>query len=213
MIGAVSGNYFGQLFRFERCLRAFGTPDPGPGAPEGRMKISKAFRCPDDERMFMKNCIIFHSYTGITRGVAEKVQATCGGDMVEVKPRQNYNKLTAYTIGCLRARNEEAEPVEPESIDVSAYDLLVIGSPVWAFRPTPATNGAINALKNCDGKMAILYATCGGQAGDTIATMKKALEKKGVNVVGMFVFDRKDLKEHKKTDALIEAVTTAGNTE
>jgi len=163
--------------------------------------------------MFMKNCIIFHSYTGITRDVAEKVQAACGGELVEVKPRQNYNRLTAYTLGCLRARNEEAEPVEPASIDVSACDLVVIGSPVWAFKSTPATNGAINALKNCEGKRAILYATCGGQAGDTISIMKKALEKKGVNVVGEFVFDRKDLKEHKKTDSLIEAVTNAGNAE
>jgi flavodoxin len=163
--------------------------------------------------MFMKNCIIFHSYTGITRGVAEKVQEACGGELVEVKPRQDYSKLTAYTVGCLRARNEEAEPVEPESIDVSACNLLVIGTPVWAFKSTPATNGAINALKNCEGKRAIVYATCGGSAGDTISIMRKALEMKGVIIVGEFVFDRKDLRDRKKTDALIEAVTKAGNAE
>ncbi len=158
----------------------------------------------------MKNCIIFHSYTGITRGVAEKVQAACGGELVEVKPRQNYNKLTAYTVGCLRARNEEAEPVEPASIDASSCNLLIIGSPVWAFRSTPAANGAINALKNCEGKRAIVYVTCGGQAGDTIPVMKKALMRKGVNVVGEFVFDRKDLSTRTKVDALIAAVNSAG---
>jgi flavodoxin len=160
--------------------------------------------------LFMKNCIIFHSYTGITRGVAEKVQAACGGELVEVKPRQSYSTLTAYTIGCLRARNEEAELIEPGSIDVSSYGLLVIGTPVWAFKSTPATNAAINALKNCEGKKAVIYATCGGQAGDTLSIMKNALQKKGVDVLGEFVFNRKELRENKKTDALITSVTNAG---
>lgn len=159
----------------------------------------------------MKNCIIFHSYTGITRGVAEKVKAACGGNLVEVTPRKSYSTLTAYTVGCLRARNEEAEPIEPGSIDAAPYDLLVIGTPVWAFKSTPATNAAINALKNCEGKKAVVFATCGGQPGDTIAVMKRALGEKGVEVVGEFVFNRKDPAEKKKIDALIASVSNTGN--
>ncbi|MBP1929764.1 flavodoxin [Methanolinea mesophila] len=159
----------------------------------------------------MKTCIIFHSYTGITRGVAEQVQAACGGDMIEVKPRQKYSTLTAYTVGCLRARNEEAEPIEPAYIDVAGYDLLVIGTPVWAFKSTPAVNGAINALEHCDGKKGIIFATCGGKAGDTTAILKRALTEKGVDVMREFVFDRKDLSDDTKVKALIEAVRTVGN--
>jgi flavodoxin len=159
----------------------------------------------------MKNCIIFHSYTGITRGVAEKVQAACGGDLVEVKPRKKYSTLTAYTVGCLRARNEEAEPIDPGSIDAAPYDLLVMGTPVWAFKSTPAINAAINALTNCEGKKAVIFATCGGQPGDTLAVMKRALGEKGVDVVGQFVFNRQDVKDEKKIGALTASVTEAGN--
>jgi len=101
----------------------------------------------------MKICIIYHSYSGITRGIAERLKASCGGDLLEVKPRKDYNTLTAYTLGCRKAMNREADPVYPDSIDVSSYDLIVIGTPVWAWKATPVTNGAIAALKGCEGKI------------------------------------------------------------
>ena len=41
---------------------------------------------------------------------------------------------------------EECDPIEPAAIDVSGSDLIVIGTPVWAFKATPAINGAIAAL-------------------------------------------------------------------
>lgn len=158
----------------------------------------------------MKISIIYHSYSGITRGIAERIQAVCGGNLIEVKPRKAYNKISAYTIGCLRARNEEAEPVDPATIDVAASDLIVIGTPVWAWKTTPATNGAINALTNCDGKKAIVFATCGAQAGETIPIMKRALQQKGVTVVGEYVLTRKDLSDEQNVAGLVNAVKAAG---
>lgn len=158
----------------------------------------------------MKTCIIFHSYTGITRGVAERIKAACGGELLEVQPRQAYSKLTAYTTGCLRARRGEADPIDPEIIDAGVSDVIVLGTPVWAFKPTPAINGAISALQNCDGKKAVIFATCGGQAGDTTTVIKKALEAKGVKVVAEFTFNKNDVSDEKKIADLVAAVKSAG---
>jgi Putative NADPH-quinone reductase (modulator of drug activity B) len=158
----------------------------------------------------MKTCIIFHSYTGITRGIAERVKAACGGELLEVQPRQAYSKLTAYTTGCLRARRGEADPIDPEIIDAGFSDVIVLGTPVWAFKPTPAINGAISALQNCDGKKAVIFATCGGQAGDTTTVIKKALEAKGVKVVAEFTFNKNDVTDEKKIAELVAAVKAAG---
>lgn len=159
----------------------------------------------------MKTCIIFYSYSGITRGIAEKVQKACGGDLVEVKLKQHYSSITAYTLGCYRAMKEESDPIEPETIDVSSYDLIVIGSPVWAYKATPAVNAAIAALSGCDGKKAIIFATCGSSAKDTLPILKKALGAKGVAVIGEFVLTRKEIGEGKKVNILIDSVNTAKN--
>ena len=159
----------------------------------------------------MKTSIIYHSYSGITRSIAEKIQKACGGDLIEVKAKQNYSSITAYTLGCYRAMKEESDAITPESIDVSASDLVVIGTPVWAFKATPAINGAIAALKGCNGKKAVIFATCGSSAKDTLPILKKALEGKGVIVVGQFVFNRKEIEDGQKIKVLIDSIIAAKN--
>ena len=157
----------------------------------------------------MKTSIIYYSYSGITRGIAEKIQKSCGGNLVKVKSKENYSAITAYTLGCYRAMKEEDDQIEPETIDVSASDLIVVGTPVWAFKATPAINAAISALKGCDGKKSVIFATCGSSAKDTLSILKKALEAKGVNVAGQFVFTRKEIADDQKIGILIESVNAA----
>lgn len=157
----------------------------------------------------MNTCIIYYSYSGITRGIAEKIQKACGGDLIEVKSKEHYSRLTAYTRGSFRAMKEGRDPIEPESIDVSVSDLIVIGTPVWAFKATPAINAAIAALKGCDGKKAIIYATCGSSAKDTLPILKKALKAKGVTVAGEFVLNRKEIGEGQKINVLIDKIKAA----
>jgi NAD(P)H-dependent FMN reductase len=157
----------------------------------------------------MSRCIIFHSYSGVTRRIAKKVKTACGGDLIEVKPQKKYNAFTVYARGGYRAMKGEQDPIEPKKIDVSGYDMIVIGTPVWAWKPTPVINAAIAALKGSEGKKAILYATCTGQAGETIEIMRKALEGKGVNVAGDMVFGKKDVKDGKKINELIVMVNAA----
>ena len=159
----------------------------------------------------MKPSIIYHSYSGVTRGIAEKIQKACGGDLIEVKLKQNYSSITAYTLGCYRAMKEECDPIEPETIDVSSSDLIVIGTPVWAFKATPAINASIAALRGCDGKKGVIFATCGSSARDTLPILKKALGAKGVAVVGEFVLTRKEIGEGHKVNILIESVNQAKN--
>jgi len=157
----------------------------------------------------MKITLIFHSYSGITRGIAENVQAACGADIVEVRPKKEYSTLTAYTVGCLRARNCEKDPIVPETVDVSGSDLIVIGTPVWAFKATPAVNGAVAALAGCSGKKAVIFATCGGKAGETLPILKKSLEEKGVRVLGEVLFTKQDVNDQAKIGELVAAVKAA----
>ena len=154
----------------------------------------------------MKAVIIYHSYSGITRGVSEKVHEAVGGDIMEVKPVKNYSKLSAYTTGCMRARKGECDLIESETIDVSDADVIVIGTPVWAFRATPAVNAAVEALFGCSEKPAVIFATCGGKEGETLTKLSEALSKKGVIVKKQIVFNKDDVEDESKINELINAV-------
>jgi hypothetical protein len=157
----------------------------------------------------MSVAIVYHSETGNTEGVAGRLATATGGELIPVKDGTGYNKITMYLLGSARARRRELAPIEPAVIDVSRHTLVVIGSPVWAWSPTPAANAAIAALKGCEGKKGIVFATCGGKPGETLSMMKVALAARGVDVVGGFVFSQKDLRDEQKLAELVSAVKTA----
>ncbi|MDD1654446.1 MAG: ArsR family transcriptional regulator [Methanomicrobiales archaeon] len=157
----------------------------------------------------MSVAIVFHSETGNTQGVAQRLASACDGTLIPVKDLEGYSKFTMYLKGSARARRRKLDPIEPSVIDVSGHSVVVIGTPVWAWSPTPAVNAAIAALKGCEGKKGIVFATCGGKPGETLSMMKEALAAKGVDVVGQFVFVQKELGDGQKLAELVSAVKQA----
>lgn len=155
----------------------------------------------------MRTVIVYYSFSGVTRTIAEHIRVATGCDLLEVRARKPYSGLTAYLLGTFRARRGRADPIEPAEIDVGAYDLVVLGTPVWGGRPAPAMNGAIRALANAGGKTSVLYATCGSGPGETLGRMREALRAKGVRVSREFAFSTRALQDPSNVQALITRIT------
>lgn len=154
-------------------------------------------------------CIVFYSYTGVTRGVAERIRSACGCDLVEVRTVTGYTTFTAYTTGVLHSRRGACDPILPDEIDVSSYDLIVIGTPVWAWKPAPAINAAVRALSGCEGKKAVIFATNCGQPGEALPILEAALAARGVEVVAAVSLTAGDPATRKAENDLIERIVEA----
>jgi len=157
----------------------------------------------------MSVCIVYHSETGNTKKVAEAVAKATGAVLVPVKDLANYSKIGRYLVGARKARAGQKSEIEPAKIDVSAYDMVVVGSPVWAWKPTPAANAAIAALTGCEGKRAIVLVTSGGMPGETMEILKHALEARKMQVEGAFHFTDHELDDETKMKTFIEAIRKA----
>jgi flavodoxin len=151
----------------------------------------------------MTVAIIYHSVSGHTREVAEYLADTCDGMLIEIVGLTHYNPITRYIIGSKRAMNGEKDDIDPAMIDVSDFDRIVVGTPVWARHPTPAINAAVDALRGCEEKEAVIYATCGAVAGDTLELLQSALEQKGARVTGRVIFTQQELQSEEKRKELL----------
>ena len=160
----------------------------------------------------MKICIVYHSETGNTRHIAQHLASACDGQLVEVHDRASYSAVTRFLLRCKKARGEDLTPIEPAAIDVSAYDLLVFGSPVWAFKPTPVIHAAIAALKGCEGKRAVAFVTHGGRPGESEACMRKWIEARGMHFAGALAIQQKDIEDEQKNGELVKLVQAAKQT-
>ena len=94
----------------------------------------------------MKKIIVFYSYTGKTKLLAERMARDEQADLLEVGKSIRPPKLKAFFAETVAARKGKITKVEPITDKLSAYDEIIIMGPIWAGFPAPAVNGIIDAL-------------------------------------------------------------------
>ncbi len=157
----------------------------------------------------MRTLCIYHSETGNTHSVMETLSTATGADLIRVRDLAGYGKVTMYILGAPRAHKGACATIDPDVIDSSGYDLVILGSPVWASRPTPAANAMIQALENCSGKKVVLVCTSRSTPGETLTLMETHAKERGMEVVGSFHvgFSVRGVRNEEEMAALIQAVT------
>jgi flavodoxin len=156
----------------------------------------------------MKALITYYSYSGNTDKVVrvfERILRTKGE--VEIQRLQPRDEIRSFVGQCRAAfTRKRAELDSGVKFDVSPYDLLVLGSPVWAFAPTPALNTFLDNVSGLNGKWVIILVTSGSGAGvnKCLGTIESVLKNKGA-----YKIDKINIKDMKvKNDAFVSAEIT-----
>jgi flavodoxin len=125
----------------------------------------------------MKKLVIYYSLDGNTRCIAQAIAETAGADILELKytaPPASKGFMKYLWGGRQVFMKEEPEllPFEKNPLD---YDLLFIGTPVWAWSYAPAL-ATFFATQKIKGKKVALFCCSGGGKGKTLEKMKERLE-------------------------------------
>ncbi len=130
------------------------------------------------ELMDSKKLIAYFSYGGNTKLIAEKIHNSIGGDMCRIEtviPYPDDYIETAYRI----AREQHDNKIKPElknNCDVSKYDVIFVGTPVWWHEMAPAVKTFISE-NNFEGKTIVPFITHGGGGKYTITKDMKEMAK------------------------------------
>ncbi|MEG1257299.1 flavodoxin [Clostridium sp.] len=86
--------------------------------------------------------VIYYSLDGNSKLIGEEIKNTLNCDILELKPIKNLKpnsfKLSKYFWGGKQVLMNETPKLNPYTIDLSKYDILFIGSPIWAGTYAPA---------------------------------------------------------------------------
>ena len=136
----------------------------------------------------MNKLIVYFSYTNNTRTIANKIKDKFNCDILEIKTKIPYSD--DYQTVVDDEQNSEASNHLPEiediNIDLSKYDEIILGTPVWWYRPVPAIRTFLtqNDLK---GKTIKPFATNAGWLGKTFKEIKSLCPnsnvEEGMNIV------------------------------
>lgn len=118
--------------------------------------------------------VVFYSRTGHTREAAKIITEGLIGRGIEVDPIEIEveGKVGYLKIGKMSSVNDV--PLLNKDFDLSEYDLVLIGSPVWAGGPSMPCLAYLDRVENRDQKTIALFMT-GGMRG--MDNNKKAMEQ------------------------------------
>lgn len=83
-----------------------------------------------------KTLVVFFSRSGNTELMARKIAEIKNAVAVPIRSERDKVGFWGWLQALQDARKTEAE-ITPSKIDLSAYDTIYIGSPVWLYSPAP----------------------------------------------------------------------------
>lgn len=138
--------------------------------------------------MNSKKIVVYFSYTGNTRMIAEKIKDKTYCDILELKPVEPYSD--DYDSVVNDEHNSEKSNYIPQiqeiDVDLSNYDEIILGTPVWWYRPVPVVRTFL-MQNDLSGKTIKPFATNAGWLGRTFSEIKSICKdsnvEEGLNIV------------------------------
>lgn len=125
----------------------------------------------------MNALVVYFSFEGNTKLIAEKISKTIDADLVELKTSKVYpaGGLKKFLWGGKSVLLGEKPELLNKPIDIDRYDTILIGTPVWAGSFAPPIKTLVSEY-NIQGKKIALFACHGGGgAVKCFDKLKKAL--------------------------------------
>jgi len=142
--------------------------------------------------------VVYYSRTGTTRKVAEYITKQLGADMEEIIDMKKRSGIWGFLIGGRDALMRKETKINEIKKDPSKYDLIIVGSPLWAGNMAPAIRTYLNKYKT-DIKSMAFFATSGSSNPEKIfEEAKNLLDKELISLMGICT---KELKDDSVFDA------------
>ena len=150
----------------------------------------------------MKTAIVYYSFSGNTHRVAQimtDVLKNKGHEVTPVRIRP-LKEEASFLKQCRDAFLGKKPELYRTLLDLSGFDRVIFGSPVWAFKPVPAINTYLDKCSGLEGKETFCFVTYGSGAGKkkTLEIMKKRLAAKGARLGGEVSFQQGESDEKCK---------------
>lgn len=141
----------------------------------------------------MKSLVVYYSRTNITKKLAEDIAGKIDADIEEITPKVNYQGKIGYARGGKHAISEKIIEIESTKHDPADYDVVYIGSPVWASK---ASTPVISYMKQNEGKFSNVkfFLTAGGSGFESSFKQMEKYSQKPLKTLALTT------KEVKKDD-------------
>ena len=136
-----------------------------------------------------KTLVLYYSATGTTKAVAEKIAQQLDADLTEIHPAQAYTDADLNwhdpqsRTSIEQHQHASRVEIKDDLPDISQYDNILIGHPIWWAIPPRFIATTIDHL-DLNGKHLATFATSGGTNYDrSQSNVERTVKENGYDVV------------------------------
>jgi flavodoxin len=124
----------------------------------------------------MKTAVIYYSYDGNCAVIAELIKAAAAADILQLQTGDDRRRrgLVKYFWGGRQVLAHTKPALKPYNFAPGDYDLIILGTPVWAGSPAPAMASFLDQAR-ISGKRTALFCCHAGGMGRAMEKFKALL--------------------------------------
>lgn len=140
--------------------------------------------------------VVVHSRSGFTAAAGLEISKALQADYIRLAVPEGAGD------NYLKAPNrQENVPVTPETIDLTRYRIVFLGSPIWWWHATPYIYSFIRKNDFTGKKVVLFYTNQGGIDKGAVDEWKRLVASKNGRVIDVIALDRKELKDESVESA------------
>lgn len=157
-----------------------------------------------------KTLIVYYSLTGNTKFISEAIKEALNSDILELKPVKELKAegSSKFFWGGAQAIMKKKPKLESFDISPLDYDLIFIGTPIWAGRFSPPIRSFLSKF-DLSGKNLALWMCCGGDGQKSMEKFKENLSHANIISTNWF----KEPLQQNSEDFKERAITWAKEVE
>ncbi|MBP2635277.1 MAG: hypothetical protein H6Q72_1184 [Firmicutes bacterium] len=159
-----------------------GVPEPSKESQQAAVVSSKGGEKTLNNNQNKKALVVYYSYTGNTRALAEQIRQSVDGDIFEIQPVTPYSTDydTVVNQGKKEVESGYKPPLKKKVDNLSSYEVIFVGTPIWWYTIAPPVATFLSESELA-GKTIIPFCTHGGYgAGHSLEDIKKLAPKSQV---------------------------------
>ncbi len=147
----------------------------------------------------MNSLVVFYSRTGRTRKIGEIISTEANWDIEEIIDTKKRTGFIGFLKSGKDATLKKLTNIRDVQKNPEIYDLIILGTPIWNKRMTPAIRTYITKFKDIIKNVAF-FCTEGGSGGKkTFESMANLCEKTPISTLEI---TKKDIKNGEYKDKI-----------
>ncbi|RQH13912.1 flavodoxin [Bradyrhizobium sp. RP6] len=153
--------------------------------------------------------VVYYSRTGTTRKVAQSLSAALSCDIEEITEAGSRSGIFGYLRSAMEARRQIPSRIAATLRDPSLYDLVVIGTPVWAWSLSSPVRAYLLANRPKLPAVAF-FCTLGGAGSDQVfGQMRELVGKQPLHCLSITARDVASANDAPRLATFVEAIQRA----